>query len=357
VWFSSPHETAADPLFTIDAPTVIEDATSDPRLNVNTLPIFDNHVGVKSLLLAPLVVGGQWIGEIIAIYGQATSVGVKVTRPLMSLIGQAAVSIQNIRLIEETSRRASQLTTAAEIARDTSSTLALDILLKRAVNAIRERYGYYHASVFLTDDSGKFAIIRESTGKAGEEMKQRSHKLPINSQSIVGEVIVSRKPVVVNDVSQNPFHRPNPFLPETRAELGIPLNSGEKVIGALDVQATKFDAFSEDDIAVLQTLADQIANAIQNARLFEERRQVEESLASERNLLRTLIDSLPDVIYAKDAESRMMMVNIAQASLLGAETPEDLVGKTDFDFFPQEIAAKYFADEQALIQSAGFTQR
>lgn len=343
--------TTVDQLLNPETPTVVEDSGNDPRLDEFARSIYIERMQAKSLLFVPLVVGGQWIGHIVAIYTEKTSFGIKDTRQLMALTGQAAVTIQNLRLIEETSRRANQLATAAEIARDTSSTLALEILLRRAVNAIRDRYGYYHASIFLVDETGQFAVIRESTGKAGEEMKRQSHKLPINSNSIVGIVVSSGTPLVVNDVSQSLLHRPNLHLPETRAEVGIPLKSGNRVIGALDVQATQLDAFTQDDIGVLQTLADQVANAIENARLFGERRQAEETLASERNLLRTLIDNLPDVIYAKDADSRIMMANMAQARLLGAPHPDDLIGRTDFDFFPQELASKYFGDEQALIRS------
>lgn len=343
--------TTAEQLLNPDSPTVIEDPSSDPRLDAVTRSVFIERMNAKGLLLVPLVVGGQWIGHIIAIFSDKTPISIKETRPLMALTGQAAVAIQNLRLIDETSRRANQLATAADIARDTSSTLALDILLRRAVNAIRDRYGYYHASIFLVDESNQYAVIRESTGKAGEEMKQRSHKLSIDSNSIVGDVISTGTPSVVNDVSQSSLHRPNPLLPETQSEVGIPLKSGERIIGALDVQATQIDAFTQDDITVMQILADQIANAIENARLFADRRQAEETLASERNLLRILIDNLPDVIYAKDTESRMMMANLAQARLLGAAKPEDLIGRTDFDFFPQQLAAKYYKDEQALIHS------
>jgi PAS domain S-box-containing protein len=82
-----------------------------------------------------------------------------------------------------------------------------------------------------------------------------------------------------------------------------------------------------------------------------ERKQAVEALAQERNLLRSLIDNVPDYIYVKDTQSRFMIVNTALAHLVGSSTPDDLLGKTDFDFFPQELAAKYFAGEQALFQS------
>ena len=82
-----------------------------------------------------------------------------------------------------------------------------------------------------------------------------------------------------------------------------------------------------------------------------EHKQAEEALAQEHNLLRTLIDNLPDLIYFKDSQSRFVVVNQAQVRLLGGTTPDDLLGKSDFDFFPHELAQKYYADEQAILQS------
>jgi GAF domain-containing protein len=188
---------------------------------------------------------------------------------LATLANQAAISIQNARLFEDSQRRAAQLETAAEIARDTSATLSLDDLLSRSVNLIRNRFNFYHASIFLLDDSGFNAVVRASTGEAGAEMIRTQHSLAVGSKSIVGTATGQGKPVVVNDVTQDPTHRPHPLLPNTRAELGIPMKISERVIGALDVQAVDVNAFNPDDIAVLQTLADQISVAIDNARSYE----------------------------------------------------------------------------------------
>jgi signal transduction histidine kinase/DNA-binding response OmpR family regulator/putative methionine-R-sulfoxide reductase with GAF domain len=186
-----------------------------------------------------------------------------------TIASQAALALDNARLFQEAQRRAVQLETAAEIARDTSGTLALNILLKRAVSLIRERYGYYHAAIFLLDETGMYAVVRESTGEAGEEMKRRGHKLAVGSQSIIGAVLSTGEALVINDLLQSPIHQPNPLLPETRAEVGIPMKIGNRAIGALDVQAARMDAFTQDDVTILQTLADQIAVAVDNARSYE----------------------------------------------------------------------------------------
>ena len=261
--------TTAAELLRPDQITFVQDVEKDPRLDTTARSVYLGQMKAKSLLFAPLVVGGQWVGHINAVFGESVAFSEDETRPLMALAGQAAVAIQNLRLLAETQRRAGQLNTAAEIARDTSSTLALEALLNRSVNLIRDRYGYYHASIFLLDESGINAQVRASTGRAGEEMKRRAHKLAVGSQSAIGYVTESGTPLVINDVSQNPIHRPNPLLPDTRAELAIPLKIGNRIIGALDVQASEVEAFSPDDVAVLQTLADQIAVAVDNARSYE----------------------------------------------------------------------------------------
>ena len=119
------------------------------------------------------------------------------------------------------------------------------------------------------EETGFNAVLREATGEAGAEMKERKHTLQLNEKSIVGKVTLDGQAVVVNDVTANPLHKFNPLLPETRAEAAIPLRIGNRIIGAIDIQSKTVGAFTEDDIAVLQTLADQVAVAIDNARSFE----------------------------------------------------------------------------------------
>ena len=261
--------TTANQLFRPDLPSIVLDSSVDERIDNTARALYVDQLGAKSLILVPLNVGGDWIGFINATFTQSVPFPEQQVRRLTALSSQAAITIQSIRLLDETIRRAAQLETAAEIARDTSGTLALEVLLKRAVNLVRDRYGYYHASIFLVDDLGLNAVIRESTGEAGDELKRRGHNLPVGSRSIIGYVTELGKSLVINDVTQDPIHRPNPLLPDTRAELGIPLKIGNRVIGAMDVQSTTVNAFTPDDIAVLQTLADQIAVALDNARSYE----------------------------------------------------------------------------------------
>ncbi|MCQ3937211.1 MAG: hypothetical protein DPW18_09210 [Chloroflexi bacterium] len=201
-------------------------------------------------------------------------------------------------------RRNEYLAASAEIGRLVTSTLDLNTIFARTVNLINERFGFYHAAIFVVEETGFNAVLKEATGAAGMEMKKREHSLPIDSTSIVGKVAAEGAPVIVNDTTKDALlHRPNPLLPETRAEAAIPLRIGSRIIGALDIQSKTAGVFTEDNISVLQTLADQIAVAIDNARSFElsqqavmEMREVDrlksQFLANMSHELRTPLNSI-----------------------------------------------------------------
>jgi GAF domain-containing protein len=170
-------------------------------------------------------------------------------------------------------RRSVQLQVAAEVARDAAAARELDDLLNRAVNLIRDRFGFYHAGIFLVDDQKEYAVLRAATGEAGRQMLEQGHRLKVGEVGIVGYVTGRGEPRIALDVGTDAVHFENPLLPETRSEMALPLRLGEQIIGALDVQSQEEAAFGEDDIAVLQTLADQLAVAIENARLLHEMQQ------------------------------------------------------------------------------------
>lgn len=181
-------------------------------------------------------------------------------------------------------RRAEQVLTAAEIARDTTGTLEMKTLLQKSVNLVRERFGFYHASIFLIDALGEYAVLRESTGFAGEKMMQAGHRLAVGSKSIVGTVTAQNKALIVNNVTSDPNYYPNPLLPDTRSELAIPLMVGERILGALDVQHIQENAFNDEDVSILQILADQLAVAVANGDLFAKTQE----LLSKHRLLRQI---------------------------------------------------------------------
>ena len=189
---------------------------------------------------------------------------------------QLSLALENARLFQETKRaeealkrQNEYLAAAAEIGRLVTSTLDLNTIFSRTVNLVRERFGFYHAAIFVAEETGFNAVLREATGAAGAEMKARQHSLSLNDESIVGKVMLHGEPVIANDTSEEPTFRANALLPETRAEAAIPLRVGSRIIGALDIQSTDIETFTPDAQSVLQILADQVAIAIDNARSYE----------------------------------------------------------------------------------------
>ncbi len=258
-------------------PLMLVENTEQRALALGAKVIGDS---AKSWLGVPLLIGGEAIGVItVQDIEQEHRFKEADLRLLTTLATQIAGTIHSARLLEESKRRALQLQTAAEIARDTSGHLDRDELLRRSINLIRDRFGFYHASVFLLDSSGEYAVIQESTGEAGAQMVIEGHKLAVGSKSIIGHVTALGEPLVVNDVTAEATHRFNPLLPDTRGEVGIPIMLGDRVLGAVDVQSTVPYAFSPDDIEVLQILANQLAVAVANAELFTE---IQENLAQHR---------------------------------------------------------------------------
>jgi signal transduction histidine kinase/CheY-like chemotaxis protein len=224
---------------------------------------------IISACIVPLRTGGRLIGLLNASSRYPTEFSAEDTH-LMRIVGNGiAVALEKQRLLRQAQRRALELQTASEIARDTASTLSLDLLLNRIVYMLSERFGFYFASILLLDETGTYAVVREATGEVGEEMKQRGHRLTVGSRSVIGTVTATGEPFIINDVHQNRTYYANPLLPETRSEMGVPLKLGPTVIGVIDLHSRDINAFNQDDVTVLQILADQIAIAIENARAYE----------------------------------------------------------------------------------------
>jgi len=236
----------------------------------------------KSWLGVPLLARGEAIGAvIIQDLEHEHSFNEDDLRFATSVASQISGAIFNVRLLNESQQTALQFETAAEIARDISSSLNLDELLQKAVELIRSRFSFYHASIFLKDLPEEFVVIREATGEAGAQLKRAGHKLGIGSKSVVGVAAEKGEVLVVNDTTRESAYYPNPLLPDTRSEAAIPLKVADRILGVLDVQSNHPYAFSDDNLRILQILADQLAIAVINSELFAE---TQEHLAQHRLL-------------------------------------------------------------------------
>ncbi|MCA2002709.1 MAG: GAF domain-containing protein, partial [Chloroflexi bacterium] len=166
-------------------------------------------------------------------------------------------------------RRARQFEAIAQANRAIASVQDLDTLLPRIAQVISERFNFYHTGIFLIDKERRFAVLRAASSEGGRKMLERGHKLEIGQSSIVGFVAATNQPRIALDVGGDPVHFENPDLPQTHSEIALPLQYEGRILGVLDVQSDEPEAFGQDDVEVLSTLAAQVSIAIQNALTLE----------------------------------------------------------------------------------------
>jgi signal transduction histidine kinase/HAMP domain-containing protein len=176
--------------------------------------------------------------------------------------------------------RTQDLTTAADVARAISSSLELGVVLETSTNLIYNRLGFYAINIFLVDPQVQVARLKESSGSAGQKLKEQDLTIPLNGKSLISTAIQSHCPRIVQDVSADPTYLPHTLLPDTRSEAAIPLLVEQKAIGVLDVQSKRRNAFSPEVVNLLNTLADQIAMGVHNANLYAQQKETTEHLAA-----------------------------------------------------------------------------
>ncbi len=237
------------------------------------------------------------------------------------------------RAEETLKRRATQLATLGEVGRQITSLLELDPLLERIVNLIREALNYRYVSILLIDPAtGKLA----PRARAGYEMETaKAPRLRVGEDSICGWVAASGEPLLVGDVSQEPRYYPQEVLADIRSELAVPIQVRDQVIGVLDVESTELEAFDEEDLFTLRSLADQVAVALENAGLYQELHDYAEQLeqrVTERTAqlqaqharLDTILHSTTDGIAVTGAGGEIIQTNpVAHAWLTQTLSPED----------------------------------
>ena len=181
---------------------------------------------------------------------------------------------------EKLARRANQFEAIAQVSRIISSIQDREVLLPRITRMISQHFGFYHVGIFLLDENNQYAVLRAANSEGGKRMLARKHRLEVGQTGIVGHVTSTGNPRIALDTVADSVFFNNPDLPDTRSEMALPLKIGSQIIGALDVQSTEPNAFSQDDISTLSTLADQVSIAIHNARLYEESREALERAES-----------------------------------------------------------------------------
>jgi GAF domain-containing protein/HAMP domain-containing protein len=228
-----------------------------------------------------------------------------MTTQLRELVGSLEQRVA--KRTYELEQRSAYMQASAEVGRAASSILDADQLIQQVVELIRERFGLYYVGLFLVDEAGEWAILRAGTGEAGRAMLARGHRLRV-SQGMIGWSIAHAQARVALQAEKDAVRKVTAELPDTRSEAALPLRSRGQIIGALTVQSTQFNAFDEDIIAVLQIMADQVAVALDNARLYtESRSSLEATRRAYSELSRKgwieLLRSQPDIGYRSEGGS------------------------------------------------------
>jgi GAF domain-containing protein len=184
-------------------------------------------------------------------------------------------------------RRARQFEAISQVVKAISSIQDLDTLMPRITQVISEQFNTYHTGIFLLDNEREFAVLRASNSMGGKKMLERGHKLQVGQTGIVGFVTATGRARIALDVGTDAAYFDNPNLPDTRSEIALPLRYSGQIIGALDVQSLDANAFGQDDIEALTTLADQVAVTINNTLILEEaRKSLNESQSAFGNFTR-----------------------------------------------------------------------
>jgi len=182
---------------------------------------------------------------------------------------QATLEPQVARRPADLERRSRQLETATTVAREATAIQNVETLLQRTVQLISDYFGFYHTGIFLIDPAGEYAMLRAASSEAGQRLLARGYHLKVGEEGVVGYVTQQGAPRIAQDMGADAVYD-NPEMPATRSEMALPLQVRGKIIGALDVQSVASQAFTQEDVNVLQALADQLAVAIENTRLVAE---------------------------------------------------------------------------------------
>ena len=250
---------------------------SGPFEGYATVPEFTDLVALTATLLLATA--------LFYVSVRSTEDGLERAHATATQLSQSNQELQEIRASLEwrVAERVHDLQSANQVSQLTTMVLDLDRLLPQVVELVRERFGLYYVGLFLKSAGQRDVVLRAGTGQAGQEMLAQGWSLAIGSDSMIGQCIAQEEAQIALDVGVTAVRFDNPLLPETRSEMALPLRARGQVLGAMTVQSDEEARFDEGDIAVMQGIADQVAIAIDNARLFtESQNTLQNLLAAQR---------------------------------------------------------------------------
>ena len=258
--------------------------------------------------------------------------------------------ISEQKAVEATlAKQAEELQTVAEVATNAASAMDEAALLQDVVSLTKERFNLYHAHIYLLDEAGENLVLTAGAGVVGQQMVADGRSIPFDQeQSLVARAARTQQGVIVNDVRSEPNFLPNPLLPDTRAEMAVPMIVGTRVLGVLDVQADTTDYFTAQDVQIQTTLAAQMAVALENVRLLNVAQANEERY-------RTILDNANEIIFTLTPEGNFTYLSPAWTELLGY-TMEEGEGHSFAEFLHPEDIGRAFTYMEELAAGGGNAQ-
>ncbi|MCE9646142.1 MAG: GAF domain-containing protein [Chloroflexi bacterium] len=302
----------------------------------------------RSEMALPLIMGEEVIGALTVQSTEEAAFHEEDIAALQTMADQLAIAIQNSNLHRQAERRSRLLKAANRVGREVTSILDLEKLLPQTVNIICEAYGLYYAGVFLLDEKGEYAVLRAGYGKAGKAMVAEGHKLKVGTDSMIGACIAMGEARIALDVGEERAHFKNPHLPHTRSEMALPLIYGGKALGAVTIQSSEEQAFGEDDITTLQTMAEHLAVGINNAHLIDELKEAHNEILR-NSVFEALTTASTEAIHWIGNKTLPISLTVARLREEIADGQVDLESlKEDLDMIAESAAMIIQVKEQLI---------
>jgi signal transduction histidine kinase/GTP-sensing pleiotropic transcriptional regulator CodY len=260
----------------------IADVETDPRFLRDERP-----ARFRSLMVSSIQSGQERLGTISVQSNEPDAFNTEEQKLLAGLGIQAAIAIENARLLENTQQSLKEVNALYQVARGLVASLDTNQLMDDVVKLLHESFGYYHAQVYVVDPETNDLVMQKGSGLIGERLEQNGHRLKAGV-GIVGHAAETGEAFVTNNAQDTIFFFPNPLLPNTQSELAVPIKVGGHVLGVLDVQLEPPNRLTERDLQLVRTVADQLTVALQKASLYSD---LQESLAQEKSIRSQLVQS------------------------------------------------------------------
>lgn len=264
-WFNSPDE-----------PFMVSDISAATPLSVAGAPAVPDF---KGFLLLPLKTPEALVGIIIVYFENERLFSRADERLYSALAQQAAVVVNNLLLFEQVTRRATDMETVTAISTEISRLLDPEVLLNTVVTRTQKGFNIYHAQIYVYDEEKNSLNLSASSGEVGDRLLEKGHAISMAEEhSLVTRAARTRQEIIVGDTHKESDFLPNELLPDTRAEMAIPMIVGDQLLGVFDIQDSRLNRFSQLERQIFMTLTSQVAVALQNARLYLEQEETVQRL-------------------------------------------------------------------------------